>query len=84
MEPRMDAEVPSNGASDRCEETLEGVSLLTTSGLPQDGHDGGTVVLHVFVEGLPMRKTLGLTASADQHQIQMLPHMIEAHVRVIV
>ena len=76
----MNIGVRPNGTSSGC----NGHSLPATSSLPQNGEDSRTAVLHVLVEGLTERKTLGLAASADQHQIQVLPHMVEARVGVLV
>ena len=54
------------------------------SGLPQDGQNGRTVVLHVFLEGLPKANTLGVAAPTHKHHIQMFSDVIQPGLGVFV
>ena len=45
--------------------------FLTASGLPQDGQNGRTVILHMLLECLPNADTLGVAAPTHKHHIQM-------------
>ena len=62
----------------------QGVLLFGASGLPPDGQDGRTLILHLFVESLPMREALGITASTYEHEVQVLPHMAEGSMEVLI
>ena len=59
------------------EPRIVGLDLpLATSGLPQDGQNGRTVILHMLLEGLPQADTLGVAAHSHKHHIQMFSDMI--------
>ena len=60
------------------EPQIVGLDLFpAASGLPQDGQNGRTVVLHMLLEGLPKADTLGVAAPTHKHHIQMLLDMIQ-------
>ena len=60
------------------EPRIVGLDLFpATSGLPQDGQNGRTVVLHMLLEGLPKADTLGVAAPTHKHHIQMLSDVIQ-------
>ena len=44
-----------------------------TSGLPQDGQNGRTVILHMLLERLPKADTLGVAAPTHKHHIRFSP-----------
>ena len=54
------------------------------SGLPQDGQNGRTVVLHVLLECLPKADTLGVAAPTHKHHIQMFSDVIQPRLGVFV
>ena len=54
------------------------------SGLPQDGQNGRTVILHMLLEGLPKADTLGVAAPTHKHHIQMLSDVIQPHLGILV
>ena len=59
------------------EPRLVGLDLFpAASGLPQDGQNGRTVILHMLLEGLPKAGTLGVAAPTHKHHIQMLSDVI--------
>ena len=62
-----------------------GLNLFpAASGLPQDGQNGRTVVLHVFLEGLPKANTLGVAAPTHKHHIQMFSDVIQPGLGIFV
>ena len=54
------------------------------SGLPQDGQNGRTVVLHVLLEGLPKANTLGVAAPTHKHHIQMFSDVIQPRLSIFI
>ena len=67
------------------EPRIVGLNLFpATSGLPQDGQNGRTVVLHMLLEGLPKANTLGVAASTHKHHIQMFSDVIQPGLGVFV
>ena len=59
------------------EPQIVGLDLFpATSGLPQDGQNGRTVILHMLLEGLPQADTLGVAAPTHKHHIQMLSDVV--------
>ena len=48
-----------------------------------DGGDQGTC-LHVFVESWSIGEAPRETASTDKLEVEVLPHMAEGHVRVLI
>ena len=55
-----------------------------TSGLPQDGQNGRTVILHMLLEGLPKADTLGVAAPTHKHHIQMLSDVVQPRLGILV
>ena len=53
-------------------------------GLPPYSQGGWTVVLHVLGKHLAILETLHLTASAQEHQVQMFPYMTKGCFSVLV
>ena len=59
------------------EPRIVGLDLFpAASGLPQDGQNGRTVILHMLLEGLPKADTLGVAVPTHKHHIQMLPDVV--------
>ena len=59
------------------EPRIIGLDLFpAASGLPQDGQNGRTVILHMLLEGLPQADTLGVAAPTHKHHIQMLSDVV--------
>ena len=59
------------------EPRIVGLDLFpAASGLPQDGQNGRTVILHMLLEGLPQADTLGVAAPTHKHHIQMLSDVV--------
>ena len=56
---------------------------LLLSGAVSDGSHLGTC-LHVFVESQSVEKASGKATSTDKLEVEMLPHMAEGCVRVLV
>ena len=59
-------------------------SFPAASGLPQDGQNGRTVILHMLLEGLPQADTLGVAAPTHKHHIQMLSDVIQPRLGILV
>ena len=60
------------------ETRIVGLNLFpAASGLPQDGQNGRTVVLHMLLEGLPKENNLGVAAPTHKHHIQMFSDVIQ-------
>ena len=53
-------------------------------GAVSDGGDQGTLCLYVFVESRSIEEAPRETASTDKLEVEVLPHMAEGHVRVLV
>ena len=49
-----------------------------------DGCHRGTLPLHVFVEGWSIVEAPGVTTSTDKLEVEVLPHMAESHVGVLI
>ena len=62
---------------------LQGVLPPRGLGVISDGSDQGTR-LHVFVESRSIEEAPRETTSTDKLEVEMLPHMAEGHVRVLV
>ena len=63
--------------------TKESISGLLLFGAVSDGGYGGTCP-HVPVESRSIEKASGETTSTDKLEVEMLPHMAEGRVRVLV
>ena len=61
-------------------ESIGGVLLF---GVVSDGGYQGTGP-HVFVESRSIEEALGETTSTDKLEVEMLPHMAEGHVGVLI
>ena len=67
------------------EPRMVGLDLFpAASGLPQDGQNGRTVVLHMLLEGLPKADTLGVAAPTHKHHIQMFSDVIQPCLGILV
>ena len=62
----------------------QGVLPSRRLGAVSDGHHRGTLSPHVLVQGQSIEKTLGVTTSTDELEVQVLPHMAESCVGVLV
>ena len=62
----------------------QGVLLLGGSSLIPDGGYGTALSPHVPFQSLPMRETLGVTTSTDEHEVKVLPHVAEGSLRVLI
>ena len=71
---------PLPGALRSMRESIGGVLPF---GVVSDGGYRGTG-LHVFVESQPIEEAFGETTSTDKLEVEMLPHMAEGHVGVLV
>ena len=49
-----------------------------------DGCHRGALCLHVFVEGWSVEEAPGVTTSTDKLEVEVLPHVAESHVRVLI
>ena len=49
-----------------------------------DGCHRGTLSLHVFVEGRSIEEAPRVTTSTDKLEVEVLPHVAESRVRVLV
>ena len=59
------------------EPRIVGLDLFpAASGLPQDGQNVRTVILHMLLECLPKADPLGVAAPTHKHHIQMLSDMV--------
>ena len=63
---------------------LQGVLLPRWLGVVSDGGYRGTLILHVFVEGRSVEEAPGVTTSTDKLEVEVLPHVAESHVGVLV
>ena len=61
-------------------ESIGGV--LPFGQVPDGGYRG--TGLHVFVESQPIEEASGETTSTDKLEVEMLPHMAEGHVGVLI
>ena len=61
----------------------ESIGGVLPFGAVLDGGYQGTG-LHVFVESRSIEEASGETTSTDKLEVEMLPHMAEGHVRVLV
>ena len=61
----------------------ESIGGVLPFGAVSDGGYRGTG-LHVFVESRSIEEASGKTTSTDKLEVEMLPHMAEGHVRVLV
>ena len=61
----------------------ESITGLLPFGAISDGSYRGTCP-HVSVESWSIEKALGEATSTDKLEVEMLPHMAEGHVRVLV
>ena len=61
----------------------ESITGLLLFGVVSDGSYGGTCP-HVPVESWPIEKASGEATSTDKLEVEMLPHMAEGHVGVLV
>ena len=71
---------PPYGAGYLMKESLTGLLLF---GVVSDGGYRGTCP-HVSVESRSIEKASGKATSTDKLEVEMLPHMAEGHVRVLV
>ena len=71
---------PPYGAGYRTKESITGLLLF---GAVSDGSYGGTCP-HVPVECRPIEKASGEAISTDKLEVEMLPHMAEGRVGVLV
>ena len=62
----------------------QGVLLLRGLGAIPDGGYRGTLYLHVFVESWSVEEAPGVTTSTDKLEVEVLPHMAENCVGVLV
>ena len=62
----------------------QGVLLPGGSGLFPNGQHGMTQSPHMLIQSLPMRKALGVATSTNTKQVEVLPHMAEGSVRVLI
>ena len=60
----------------------ESITGLLRFGVVSDGGYPGTCP-HVFVESRSIEKAFGKTTSTDKLEVEMLPHVAEGHVRVL-
>ena len=63
--------------------TRESIGGVLPFGVVSDGGYRGTG-LHVFVENRSIEEASGETTSTDKLEVEMLPHMAEGHVRVLI
>ena len=49
-----------------------------------NGHHGGALGLHVFVQSLPMREALGVATSTNKKEVEVSPHMAESCLGVLI
>ena len=71
---------PRYGAECLMKESFEGVLLF---GVISDGGYGGKCP-HVPIEGRSIEKVSGEATSTDKLEVEVLPHMAEGHVRVLI
>ena len=62
----------------------QGVLPSGRLGVIPDGCHRGTLCLYVFVEGWSIEEALGVTTSTDKLEVEVLPHVAESRVRVLV
>ena len=62
----------------------QGVLPSRRLGVVSDGHHRGTLSPHVLVHCRSIEETLGVTTSTDELEVEVLPHMAESRVRVLV
>ena len=53
-------------------------------GFVQDGYSREAMVPHVLIQSLSMEKALGVATSAHEKEVEMLPHMAEGSVCILV
>ena len=63
--------------------TRESIGGVLPVGAVSDGGYRGTCS-HVFVESQSIEEALGETTSTDKLEVEMLPHMAEGHVEVLI
>ena len=63
---------------------LQGVLLSRRLGAVPDGCHRGTLSPHVLVQGQSIEETLRVTTSTDKLEVEVLPHVAESHVEVLV
>ena len=63
---------------------LQGVLPSRRPGAVSDGCHRGTLSPHVLVQGWSIEETLGVTTSTDELEVQVLPHVAESHVGVLI
>ena len=62
----------------------QGVLLPGGSGLLTNGRHGAALSLHVLIQSLSMREALGVATSTNKKKVQVLPHMAEASLGVLI
>ena len=62
----------------------QGVLLPRGLGAVSDGGYQGTLSLHVFVESRSVDEAPRVTTSTDKLEVEVLPHVAESHVGVLV
>ena len=62
----------------------QGVLPSRRPGAVSDGCHRGTLSPHVLVQGWSIEETLGVTTSTDELEVQVLPHVAESRVRVLI
>ena len=63
---------------------LQGVLLLGGSGLIPNGQNGVAQSPHVLIQSLPMREALGIATSTNKKEVEVLPHMAEGGLGVLI
>ena len=63
---------------------LQGVLLPGGSGLLPNGQHGAAQSLHVLIQSLAMREALGVATSTNKKEVEVLPHMAEGGLRVLI
>ena len=61
----------------------ESIGGVLPFGVVSDGGYQGTS-LHVFVESRSIEEASGETTSTDKLEVEMLPHLAEGHVKVLI
>ena len=62
----------------------QGVLLPGGSGLLPNGQHGVAQSLHMLIQSLPMREALGVATSTNKKEVEVLPHMTEGGLRVLI
>ena len=63
---------------------LQGVLLLGGSGLLPNGQHRAAQSPHVLIQSLPMREALGVATSTNKKEVEVLPHMAEGGLGVLI